>query len=73
MTYLSREGCSGPWTGAEKTEGTRRGTLLGEAQVVGSGMYREGRGVKEDGGEGKVESQEWSGAGRERRGQCWTV
>lgn len=44
MTYLSREGCSGPWTGAEKTEGTRRGTLLGEAQVVGSGMYREGRG-----------------------------
>lgn len=26
---------------------------MGEAQVMGSGMYREGRGVKGDGGEGK--------------------
>lgn len=50
---LSRQGCSWPWTGAEKIEGARRGTLLGEAQVMGSGMYREGRGVKGDGGEGK--------------------
>ena len=39
---LSREGCSWPWTGAEKTEGTRRRTLLGEAQVMGSRTGGEG-------------------------------
>lgn len=52
MTCLSREGCSWPWTGAEKTEGTRRGTLLGEAQwwvpgCTGRGGESKRMGVRE--------------------------